>query len=122
MCCSGGKVQLPRLVDLPEPLHTLLIGDSTEAKHFLTNIRRYNSCFQMTSFGTTKEIREPGYMPTFKVQGQVYHRIGSLYPLPNEEPKFLQIYFVGDGIQQAEQRCKNVPQARQDIVLQLQDM
>ncbi|GBM74318.1 hypothetical protein AVEN_193308-1 [Araneus ventricosus] len=122
MCCSGGKVQLPRLVDPLEPLRTLLIGASAEAKHFLTNIRRYNSCFQMTSFGTTKEIRESGYMPTFKVQGQVYHRIGSLYPLPNEKPKFLQIYFVGDGTQQAEQRCKNVPQTRQDIVLQLQDL
>ncbi|GBM44518.1 hypothetical protein AVEN_175615-1 [Araneus ventricosus] len=122
MYCSGGKVQLPRLVDPPEPLRTLLIGDSAEAKHFLTNIRRYNSFFQMTSFGTTKEIREPGYMPTFKVQGQVYHRIGSLYPLSNEEPKFLQIYLVGDGTQQAEQRCKNVPQTRQDIFLQLQDL
>ena len=74
----------------------------------------------MTSFGTTKEIKEPGYMPTFKIQGQVYHRIGSLLPLQNEEPKFLQVYFVGGSSQQAEQRCKNVPRNRQDIVLQLQ--
>ncbi|GBM90194.1 hypothetical protein AVEN_239939-1 [Araneus ventricosus] len=122
MCRNGGKVQLPRLMDPPESLRTLLIGDSAEAKQFLTNIRGYNSCFQMTSFGTTKEIRESGYMPTFKVQGQVYHRIVSLYSLPNEEPKFLQIYFVGDSAEQAEQRCKNVPQTRQDIVLQLQGM
>ncbi|GBO12469.1 hypothetical protein AVEN_39569-1 [Araneus ventricosus] len=122
MCCNGGKVQLPRLMDPPESLRTLLIGDSAEVKHFLNNIRRYNSCFQMTSFSTTKEIRESGYMPTFKVQGQIYHRIGSLYSLANAEPKFLQIYFVGDSAEQAEQRCKNLPQTRQDIVLQLQGM
>ncbi|GBN99394.1 hypothetical protein AVEN_56491-1 [Araneus ventricosus] len=89
MCCNRGKVQLPRLIDPPEPLRTLDSAESPMSKHFLTNIRRYNSCFQMTSFGTTKEIRESGYMPTFKVQGQVYHRIRSLYPLPNEETKFL---------------------------------
>ena len=122
MCCSGGKVQLMPLMDPPEPLSAFLIGNSMETKHFLQNIRRYNSCFQMTSFGTTKEIREPGFMPTFKVQGQVYHRIGSLQSLPNEDPKFLQVYFVGDGTQQAQQRCRNVPQTRQGIVLQLQDM
>ncbi|GBN88402.1 hypothetical protein AVEN_123626-1 [Araneus ventricosus] len=58
-----------------------------------------------------------GIRGTFKVQGPVHHRIGSLR---KEEPKFLQIYFVGDGTQRAEQRCKNVPQKRQD--LQLQDM
>jgi hypothetical protein len=51
----------------------------------------------MTSFGCTKEIREKGFMPTFKIQGQVYHRIGSLMPVEDEEPKFLQLYFVGSG-------------------------
>ena len=34
-------------------------------------------------------------MPTFKIQGQIYHKVGSLLPDPNEEPKFLQIYFLG---------------------------
>ena len=76
----------------------------------------------MTFFGTTKEIREPGYMPTFKVQDQVYHRIGSLQPLPNEEPKFMQVYFVANRTEQAQKRCRNVPETREDIVLQLQDM
>ncbi|KYO37758.1 hypothetical protein Y1Q_0022044 [Alligator mississippiensis] len=76
----------------------------------------------MTSFGTTKDIRESGYMPTFKVQGQVYHRIVSLMPLPNEEPKFLQIYFMGDSTKQAEQHCNNMIQTNLLVVLQLQDM
>jgi hypothetical protein len=33
----------------------------------------------MTSFGA-KQIVEEGFMPTFKVQGQVYHLYGSLIP------------------------------------------
>ena len=34
------------------------------------------------------------YMPTFKVQGQIYHRAGSI--LPDADHEFLQIYFMGN--------------------------
>ena len=37
----------------------------------------------MTSFGVNI-MRESGYMPTFKVQGQIYHSIGSIFPNTNE--------------------------------------
>jgi len=47
----------------------------------------------MTSFGE-KEIREGNFMPTFKVQGQIYHFIGSLLPSEGAQPEFSQIYFV----------------------------
>lgn len=66
MCCSGGKVKLPALEPPPEPLHSLLTGESPTSKHFLQNIQAYNSCFQMTSFGATKIITDT-FMPTFKV-------------------------------------------------------
>ena len=33
----------------------------------------------MTSFGANI-VRESGYMPSFKVQGQIYHSIGSIFP------------------------------------------
>lgn len=48
-------------------------------------------------------------MLTFKIQGQVHHRIRSLQFLPNEEPKCLQISLVSENVKQAELRCKNVP-------------
>ena len=85
MCCSGGTVNLTALRPPPEPLESLMSGTTPRSRHFLENIRKYNSCFQMTSFGATKEICEPGFMPTFKVQGQVYHRVGSLLPLADGE-------------------------------------
>ncbi|KIH47497.1 hypothetical protein ANCDUO_22443 [Ancylostoma duodenale] len=86
------------------------------------NIRKYNACFQMTSFGTTAVVQEAGFMPTFKVQGQIYHRAGSLLPPPNEDPKFLQIYFVADEQQQADRRCESIDGKRKNIVLNLQRM
>ena len=122
MCCSNGKVKLPSLQPPPEPLESLMSGTTTVSKQFLENMRKYNSCFQMTSFGATSEISEPGFMPTFKVQGQVYHRVGSLLPPANEEPKFLQIYFMGDSRQEANQRCNNIPGTQIDIVMDLQQL
>jgi hypothetical protein len=71
----------------------------------------------MTSFSDTNEVWEPGFMSTFKVHGQLYPRVGSLMPLSNEEHQFLQIYFMGDEQQEANQRCSNIPSTRQEIVL-----
>ncbi|GFU70908.1 helitron_like_N domain-containing protein [Trichonephila clavipes] len=77
---------------------------------------------KMTSFGSSKQVIETGFMPTFKVQGRVYHRIGSIFPFPAEEPNILQIYFIDSNAEQVEQRCKIVQQVKQDLVLKLQDM
>jgi hypothetical protein len=56
MCCSNGKVKLDTLNPPPEPLLSYMSGRTSESKHVLQNIRRYNSCFQMTSFGTTATL------------------------------------------------------------------
>ncbi|GFU30354.1 uncharacterized protein TNCV_2327031 [Trichonephila clavipes] len=54
----------------------------------------------MTSFGATEIIRNTNangqeFNSTFKIRGQVYHKMGSLLPMPNEPHKYLQIYFMG---------------------------
>ena len=87
MCCASGQVKLPLLAAPPEPLKTFLTGTTSESKRFLSQIRKYNSCFQMTSFGA--QIENPDqFMSTFKVKGQIYHRAGSLLPFSGENHKF----------------------------------
>ena len=126
MCCSKGKVRLPLIAEPPEPLKSLLSATSPDSKHFLKHIRAYNNCYQMTSFGATRQVHEPGYMPTFKVQGQVYHLAGSLLPAEDDSskanPQFLQIYFMGDDLAEANQRSGHYPAVKQHIVLALQEM
>ena len=121
MCCAGGKVKLPELHPPPDPLATLVSGVTSQSKHFLANIRKYNSCFQMTSFGATNIVRD-NYMPTFKVQGQIYHRAGSLLPLPDEDHQFLQIYFMGNTDEQIDQRCRFNTGTKREIVAALQTL
>lgn len=122
MCCLQGKVKLGEILPPPEPLHSLLTGDHPKSKQFMRNIRRYNNAFQMTSF-KSKQVVERGYMPTFKIQGQVYHLAGSLLPLRPDDHKFLQIYFIADPDIQASARCSNVAQPiDKDLIRSLQDM
>ncbi|XP_054722399.1 uncharacterized protein LOC129232184 [Uloborus diversus] len=121
LCCLNGKVDIPYGSEPPEFLRTLYSEESTDAKHFVRNFRRYNACFSMTSFGAEKEVKEAGFMPTLKVQGQVYHRVGSLEPSENERPKFLQVYFISDT-EQLTQRCKYIENIKPKLVSQLQAM
>jgi len=48
MCYTDRKVKLQDLHSPSESLPTLL-SDDRISKHFLSNIRKYNLCFQMTS-------------------------------------------------------------------------
>ena len=126
-CCSNGKVNIKKLLPPPEPLKSLYKGDTKEAKHFLDNIRPYNSAFNMTSFGANvvKEIgtgRNRFYVPTFGVTGQIYRRYGSLLPAPDENAKFLQLYFVGESSSEAEQRAQLSTRTKMDLILTIQEV
>ena len=94
-CCSKGNVQIDELLQLQPFLQHLYEGIDSNGKHFLTNIRKYNSVFQMTSFGCN-EVSMAGFNPSFRIQSQVYHLIGSIVPPQGESPKFAQIYFIYD--------------------------
>lgn len=111
MCCSSGKVQLHVIDTPPEPLKGLLFGTNPDSNVFLKSIRTFNSCFQMTSFGATEIVKNntvygQQFNSTFKVKGQIYHKVGSLLPMPNEAHKFLQIYFMGGKDARVDARCE----------------
>lgn len=121
-CCLNGKISLEPLCPPPEPLKSLLLGSHSQSKEFLRRIREYNSAFQMTSF-MSNQIVENGYMPTFKIQGQVYHLAGSLFPHQANAEKFLQIYFVENADRQANIRWESYgQQLNLNLVKSLQDM
>jgi len=61
-------------------------------------------------------------MPTFKIQGQVYHKGGSLLPMQDEDTKFLQIYFLGDEEAEAQRRCSIIPAVNKQLIESLQRM
>ncbi|KAJ9555986.1 hypothetical protein OSB04_010600 [Centaurea solstitialis] len=88
-CCKGGRVrlQIPR-----EP--PMLMKELFTVKHFMENIRAYNQIFAMTSFGAKVDdsINNGSGPFVFKVEGQIFHWMGSLCPLEDDNPRFLQMY------------------------------
>ena len=134
MCCPAKQrwERYPRLQEPEDPLKSLFKAETADSKEFLKNIDGYNNCFSMTSFGADKRISDTeGFnWATFKIQGQVFHQIGSLIAEPNEKPNFLQIYFISDLQEQAQRRREvidNHPMRqngrglRDDIINQLQE-
>ena len=92
MCCSSGKVQLPAIETQPEPLNGLLISTDPDSNLFLKWIRTFNSCFQITTFGAKEIVKNNAingqqFNSTFKIKGQIYHKMGSLLLMPNDSPK-----------------------------------
>lgn len=65
-----------------------------EVNIFLQHIRQYNSLFSFTSMGADIDdsLNQGGGPYVFKINGQVYHRIGSLLPNEDNPPKFAQLY------------------------------
>ncbi|XP_050502985.1 uncharacterized protein LOC126882221 [Diabrotica virgifera virgifera] len=76
LCCMNGKIRLPPLEAPPQEFLHYMTGETQESKHFLQNIRSYNSCFQMTSFGVTStNTNRNKFEYVFSIQGQIYHKI-----------------------------------------------
>ena len=94
LCYQKGKVQIPLLNKPPNLLEGLLNGEDQRRKSFLQNIRVYNNMFSFTSIGGKIDTSmNNGSAPQqFILNGQNYHRIGSLLPEHGSKPKFAQLY------------------------------
>ena len=119
MCCSGGKIKLEALESPPMYIKQLLTEQNKFAKHFRSKMWKYSAAFMMTSFGADKDLTDWKYFTTYKVQGQCYHRIGSLLPLEDNEPMYTQVYFL-EGNAQSIRRCELNQGVEQEIILELQ--
>lgn len=100
LICMEGKVQLPLLKDLPSFLANLLTEVSSQAvQKFRKNIRLHNSMFSFKSMGGHIDSKiNNGYgLYIYRVNGQNYHKIGSLLPLSKNKPFFMQIYIHDNG-------------------------
>jgi hypothetical protein len=94
-CCLDGKIVLPAVKVPPRPLLELFDGTSNHSAEFKKNIRRYNAAFALASLGVTvdKSVQD-GHGPyVFKIQGGLYHNVGSLLPEVGKDPVYAQLYF-----------------------------
>jgi hypothetical protein len=76
----SGKVQLPPLGDVPQPLRQLLVLDNRDAVKFRDEIWKYNRAFSFTSLGVEEDhtVNRGQGPPVFRISGELHHRSGAL--------------------------------------------
>jgi hypothetical protein len=81
---------LPSLPTTPQELEILLTSKESSAVKFRDQIHMYNSMLAFTSFGAkVDESVTRGLGPySFRIQGELYHKIGSLCPVEGQRPQF----------------------------------
>ena len=89
--------------------------------HFQQNIRSYNNAVSFTSLGAkldqaiTNTMNAAGVY-TFRIQGALYHSMGSLLPSHGERPRFAQVYMFDSAQEQLQFRRETHPNLQLDIL------
>ena len=91
MCCNSGNVAIQLLPDPPTAIRRFYDGFDVQSREFKNNLWRYNRTFAFTSIGVKEDHsvnsahRGP---PVFRIQGELFHRTGSLLPAEGQHPTY----------------------------------
>ncbi|CAG8568872.1 6587_t:CDS:2 [Racocetra fulgida] len=125
-CYNNGKVVLAD-VEAPATLQDLFVRTDAIERDFWHNIRAYNNLFAFTSIGVRLNqqlangnsflkirihIPETAGVYTFRVQGGIYHAIGSLHPQSTQPLKYMQLYIEHE----VDNRLNKMPNLRCDTI------
>ncbi|KAK4596817.1 hypothetical protein RGQ29_014730 [Quercus rubra] len=116
MCCKDGKISLPNIPICPE-FRELICEQTPRGRHFRQYIRFYNNMFAFTSMGVhvdeSMALNSRGIY-TFRAQGAIYHRIGSLLPHTLLSVRHLQLYIYDTDLE-IQRRMSQSVEAHEDI-------
>ncbi|GKD98858.1 hypothetical protein Tco_1382755 [Tanacetum coccineum] len=78
----------------PKLLMDLINENHPKSKIFIENIRRYNSMFSFTSIGAKQDtsVNQGHEAYCYRIQGQNYHKMGTLLPEEGKPLAFAQLY------------------------------
>jgi len=82
-------------------LRRLLINkkNNREANLFNKKARIFNSKVSFASITYNDVNQNLHEIPSMRIQGQIYHNIGTIHPTGNNTPQFLQCFFMSIPIQ-----------------------
>jgi hypothetical protein len=75
-------------------LEVLLTNKEKNVVKFRDQIRMYNSVLAFTSLGAKvdESVTKGTRLYSFRIQGEFYHKIGSMCPTKGQRPQFAQLY------------------------------
>ena len=121
-CCKHGDAQMERMLQLPEPLHSLMTHNDARSKAFRKVLRRWNQQFAFTSikFNMDQRLTDIGSttFQMFQIHGAFYHRQGPLVPGDGMDALYSQIYLY-DPAYAVEARSRRAPELDADLLTSL---
>ena len=109
MCCNRGDIKLPPMAPPPEQLAYFFMAATLQAEKFHQSIHQYNAALALTSLGVEVDnsVNEGwGGPPTFRIHGELCHRLGSLLPHHRDRPAYAQLY-IYDPCEALEHRMQH---------------
>jgi hypothetical protein len=90
LCYENGKVLLSNLPVTPQELEVFLTNKERSVVKFRDQIRMHNAVLAFISLGAkVDELVIRGTRPySFRIQGELYHKIGSLCLAEGQHPQF----------------------------------
>jgi hypothetical protein len=94
LCCENGKVLLPNLLTTLQELEVFLTSKERSVVEFRDQIRMYNLVLAFTSLGAKvdESVTRGTGLYSFRIQGELYHKIGSMCLAKGHRPQFAQLY------------------------------
>jgi len=97
VCCDNGMLKIPFIKPPEELIHHLFTGNSSKAKLFQKNIRKYNTALAFASVSSKIVEFKTAGPPTVVVQGNIQHKLGSLNKPADKVAAYMQCYFYEEG-------------------------
>jgi hypothetical protein len=99
ICCANGKVTLPEL-RVDEVIKSYFLPNNQRSnlrkiEIFKRYIRIFNNLLAFASLNV-ESVRPnpPTGVYAYKIHGQMYHRISTLHPNPNQQHRYAQLYII----------------------------
>ena len=97
LCCSNGRAALLHMRfpnPAPQPLRSLMTGNTLEARAVQKHLRAYNCMLQLAYSGI--KLAQPDGFSMISINGSVYHQVHALNPPGGMPRRFGQLYLIDD--------------------------
>ena len=96
-CCMNGRIRFDLLNPPNQLMQELFSSKTQQGKMFQAKIRKFNTSLSFAStIFKSRNLTSPG-PPIVSVEGNIQHKIGSLYNNPEQTAQFMQCYFYEEG-------------------------
>eukprot|EP00794_Sanderia_malayensis_P013671 gene13671-biopygen10969 len=115
-----GNIALPPIQPPPPSVLGLFEGITDDSRHFLANLRQYNSMMAFASWQAQRRTHAGRGVPVITIHGKAYHMTGIPEPNENRTAQYAELYIM-DTRQAMRQRVDHNQNLKENMIQLLQN-